>query len=196
MILDEVMPTPERVVAVHTVVKADLATTWRAVHEANLLADRSVRWLFALRDLPTLGWSRLRGRRRDFVPPSITVGDITDLEGWMLLGKDEEHELAFGSVGKFWQRDYGWVEVAPEAFAAFDEPGFAKTVAGISLRPYGNLQTLLSYESRTSATSEDARQKFGRYWFVLRPFIRLVMRRAVAAIAREAEQPAAAVPVR
>lgn len=191
MILDDVMPQAERSVAAHTLVDADLATTWRAIREANLIADRSVRWLFALRDLPTFAWNRARGRAAEVVPPSIRFDDIVKLEGWMLLGEEPEHEVVAGSIGKFWRRDYGWVDVTPDGFAAFDEPGFAKTVAGLSLRPYAAARTLLTYESRTTTTSDEARRQFGRYWFVLRPFVGLVMRRAVAAIRAEAERASA-----
>ncbi len=196
MILDDVMPHPEHALVAHTVVEANIEATWRAVREANLLADRSVRWLFAARDLPNLAWNRLRGRPTAFVPPSITVGEIAQLEGWTILGEEPEREFVFGSVGKFWQRDFGWADVPPEDFAAFDEPGFAKTTAGLSLRPYGSGRTLLSYESRTATTSDDARRRFGRYWFVLRPFIGLVMRRALTAIRRHAERTTAPIEVR
>lgn len=187
MILDDVMPEPEHAVVAHTLVNADAAATWRAIHEANLFADRSVRWLVALRDLPTFAWNWVRRRPAELVPPSITFDDIVQLEGWMLLGEEPERELVAGSIGRFWQRDYGWIDVAPSEFAAFDEPGFAKTVAGLSLRPYGARRTLISYESRTSTTSDDAARRFRRYWFVLQPFVSLVMRRALAAIRAEAE---------
>lgn len=196
MILDQVMPHPDHAVVAHAVVEADAATTWRAVHEANLFADRAVRWLFALRDLPSFLWERARGRSAELVPPSITFDDIAQLEGWMLLGEEPRRELVAGSIGRFWQRDYGSIDVAPSEFAGFDEPGFAKTAAGISIRSYGDRRTLLSYESRTSTTSADAARQFGRYWFVLRPFVGLVMRRAVAAIRVEAERASAEVGVR
>jgi len=188
MILDEVMPNSEHSVVAHAVVEADAATTWRAVHEANLFTDRTVRWLIALRDLPSFAWDRIRGRPAELVPPSITFDDILQLEGWTLLGEEPRRELVAGSIGRFWERGYGWTDVAAEEFAGFSEPGFAKTVAGISIRSYGDQRTLVSYESRTSTTSADAARQFGRYWFVLRPFVGLVMRRAVAAIRVEAER--------
>lgn len=187
MLLDEVMPEAEHAVVVRTVVDADAATTWRAVHEANLVGDRAVRWLVGARDLPSYAWNQLWRRPAKLVPPSITFDDIVELDEWMLLGEVREREVVLGSIGRFWQRDYGWSAVEPEGFAAFSAPGFAKTVAGISLQPYGDRQTQVTYESRTSTTSADAERKFRRYWFVLRPFVGLVMRRALAAIRSEAE---------
>lgn len=191
MILDDVMPAPEHSVVAHAVIEADADATWRAVHEANLFADRRVRWLIELRDLPSFVWERIRGRTAELAPPSITFDDILQLEGWVLLGEEPQRELVAGSIGRFWERGYGWTDVPASEFAEFDEPGFAKTVAGISIRPYGDQRTLLTYESRTATTSADAARQFGRYWFVLRPFVGVVMRRAVAAIQGEAERRAA-----
>lgn len=183
MILDGVLPQPEFAYVTHAVIDADPDATWRAMLEANLLGGRATRALFALRELP----STLRRRERTRTPPRVTFGGFGDVEGWVRLGEEPGRELVLGSIGRFWRRDYGWREVAAADFAAFDEPGYAKTVIGISLRPYG-ARTLLSYESRTSTTSAAAHRRFRPYWLLLRPGIGIVMRRAVAAIRTEAER--------
>lgn len=184
MILDRVLPDAEFAYATHAVVDAGPDATWQAVLNANLLDGRLTRALFALRELP----STLLRRERPAPLPRVTFGGFGDVEGWVRLGEEPGRELVLGAIGRFWQRGYGWREVAPEDFVAFDEPGYAKTVAGISLRPYG-ARTLLSYESRTVTTSAGARCRFRPYWLLLRPGIGVVMRSAVAAIRAEAERP-------
>jgi hypothetical protein len=187
MLLDQFMPAPQYSVRVRAAVRADIDTTWAAVHEANLFADRWVRALFGLRDGPTRLWHRLRGRPDQQVPRSITFDDIAQLPSWMVLGENPPHEAILGSVGRFWQHDYGWREVPPEEFAAFNEPGYAKTLAAMRLQRLIDGRTLVTYDSRTSTTSDDARRRFRLYWLVLRFGIWLVMKRALAAIQSEAE---------
>jgi hypothetical protein len=187
MIVDEVMPVAEYRVRVRSAVRADLETTWAAVHEANLFADPWVRGLFAIRDLPTRLWHRLRGQPAESVPRSITFRDIAEMPNWVVLGEDPPRETVLGSVGRFWQHDYGIREVAPSEFAGFAETGYAKTVAAIRLERLVDGRTLMTYESRTTTTSAEARRRFRLYWVVLRFGIWLVMKRSLAAIRAEAE---------
>ena len=92
-----------------------------------------------------------------------------------------------GLIGQFWHRDYGIVRTSSEEFASFDRPGYAKTVAGFTLHPHGEGRTLLTYESRTVSTDAAARGRFAAYWFVLRPFVRLMLRGALVSMKRSAE---------
>ncbi|MCZ7528456.1 MAG: hypothetical protein M5U14_20050 [Acidimicrobiia bacterium] len=181
------MPDRRFAVAVHRLVDAGPDATYRAIHAADLLGDRVVRGLFAARELPDRVVARLRGEPLEPVPRRFTLDDVAALEGWTLLGEEPGVEIVLGSVGRFWERDYGWVEVPAEEWATFAEPGYAKTVAGLSIRPYGDHRTLVSYESRTTTTDEEARRRFRRYWWLLRPFLGIVMSRALDAIRREAE---------
>lgn len=115
----------------------------------------------------------------------MTGGD----SGWVLLRDEPGVEFLIGLVGQFWHRDYGIVRVPRSGFADFDEPGYAETLAGLSLRPYGSHRTLLTYESRTITTDPVAHRRFAGYWRVLRPFVALLTRSALITIAREAEAP-------
>ena len=96
--------------------------------------------------------------------------------------------LSHCAVGRFWERDYGGIEVAANEFVGFAEPGYAKTVAGLSISPYGQNRSVLTYESRTAPTSADAARRLRLYWGVLRPFIVVVMKAAVRAMRAEAER--------
>lgn len=44
------------------------------------------------------------------------------------------------------------------------QPGYAKTVYSLSLRPLDERRTLLSGAMRTATTDEQARRWFRRYW--------------------------------
>lgn len=192
MLLDEVMPDTSFQVVVHEIVAADRATTWEAIFAANLAADPAMRVLSAVREAPNriVGW--WRGEAREPMPDTFTFADIGDVAGWVTLAEDPPNEHVAGAVGRFWERDYGWVDVEPDEFAGYAEPGHAKTAVGFSLRDYGAAHTLLSYDSRTTCTDEDALRRFRRYWLLLRPFLPVIMGRASRAIGREAEQRAGA----
>jgi hypothetical protein len=43
------------------------------------------------------------------------------------LGESPGRELAFGAVGKFWQPNIKWRDVAADEFASFSEPGWARS---------------------------------------------------------------------
>ncbi|MGZ6707534.1 MAG: hypothetical protein ACXVFN_11390, partial [Solirubrobacteraceae bacterium] len=49
-------------------------------------------------------------------------------------------------------------------FAAFAEPGYAKTVYALSVRALDDGRTLLSGLMRTATTDKHAREWFRRYW--------------------------------
>jgi hypothetical protein len=75
----------------------------------------------------------------------------------------------------------------PEGFAAFDEPGWGKIAANLSVRPYGNGRSLLSYEARTAMTDEESRKRFGRYWTVVSPFVGVIMQATLRTVRADAE---------
>ena len=119
-------------------------------------------------------------------------GQGGDLPGWMGLGEDPPREIAFGAIGKYWQLDITWLDPVPktaEEFAAFDEPGWGKIAANLSVRPYGEGRSLLSYEARTAMTDVDSRTKFGRYWTVVSPFVGVIMRATLQSVKVYAEGP-------
>jgi hypothetical protein len=183
MIIDEYLPRYDVVLAEHIVVDADPVTTWHAARELDFttvhtpLLD-SAMWA---RGLP----ARLRGRPRPEIPRlSIAAGD--SLPGWLSLGEREGHETALGAVGKFWQGTIEWRDVPLAEFTGFTEPGYGKIACNFSVRPYGPDRSLLTYECRTATTDEIARRKFARYWLVIRPFVRHIMRATLRTIAANA----------
>lgn len=94
--------------------------------------------------------------------------------------------MAFGAVGKFWQPNIEWREVPPAEFAEFHEPGWGKIACNFAVQARDDARTLLTYECRTATTDATARRKFARYWWLIRPFVRHIMRATVATIAADA----------
>jgi hypothetical protein len=117
----------------------------------------------------------------------LVLSEGDPLPGWLVLGERPGVELAFGAVGKFWQPNIEWHDVAADEFASYDEPGWGKIVANFAVLPYGTRATLLTYECRTVTTDPASRQKFLRYWTVIRPFVAHILRATVRTIRDNAE---------
>jgi hypothetical protein len=173
MLIDEYMPIYDVSDAVATVVEADLATTWTALMEVDLIDVGRKRPLVAvlgaLRILPDIIGHLLHGERPPRQPAHLTLRDLTtiplDHGGWVLLGLREQDEIALGLVGKFWRPVIEFARVSSAAeFRDFREPGFARTIYALSVRALDPQHTLLSGVMRTATTDEDARRWFRRYW--------------------------------
>lgn len=173
MLVDEFMPAYDVSDAVATVVEADLATTWAALLDVDLIdvgrKQPLVAVLGALRLLPEIVSHLLHGELPSQQPEHLSLRDLTtiplDKGGWVLLGLREQDEIALGLVGKFWRPviEFGNVSTIAE-FQDFAEAGFAKTVYALGVRPLDSRRTLLSGVMRTATTDEHARRWFRRYW--------------------------------
>jgi hypothetical protein len=187
MLIDRFLPKYDVTLDCETRVDAPPEETYRAIREADL-RDPVISALFALRELPMRLARRLRGEHAPPAPRTITLGTIThDGPGWTVLADKPGRELVIGSVGRFWERDYGGRPVRAEEFVSFREPGYAKLAIAFSLWPDGLGGTLLRYEARTLTTDATAYRKFHRYWGLIRPGVALVMRSALHRIKLEAE---------
>ena len=98
------------------------------------------------------------------------------MEGWVGLAEERGREIAFGAVAKPWMAEIEWKTVPPFDFAGFAEPGWAKIAASISVREYGSQRSILTYEARTAMTDDASRERFGRYWMLVSPFVGTIMR--------------------
>ena len=172
MLVDEFLPVYDVSDAVATVVEADVATTWDALMQVDLIEVGRTRpligFLGALRALPEIVGQVLHGEAPSQAPTQLRLLDMTKLSlgagGWVLLGERPLDELALGMVGKFWRPVITYAQVTPEGFGDFAEPGYAKTVYSLSVRAFDERQTLLSGVMRTATTDEQARKWFRRYW--------------------------------
>ena len=173
MIADEFLPVFDVSDSVATVVHADLARTWDALMDVDLIdvgrRRPLVGFLGALRSLPDIVGHVLHGEGVPRPPEWLRLRDLSELPmnegGWVLLAERPHDEIGLGLVGKFWRPVIEFATVpSAEAFRAFDEPGFAKTVYSLSVRTIDAAQTLLTGTMRTGTTDERARTWFRRYW--------------------------------
>jgi hypothetical protein len=114
-----------------------------------------------------------------------------------LLGERRGGELALGLAGKFWRPVIEYAHVPAERFRDFGEPGYAKTIYALSVRPLAGGRSLLSGLMRTATTGEHARRWFRRYWtfgvgsgahILVHALLEMIRQTAEDAPAAEAEQ--------
>jgi len=172
MLVDDLLPEYDVSDAVATVFDADLATTWDTLMEVDLIDVGRKRPLVgilgAIRILPDIVGHMLHGEPPQRPPEHLRLRDITQLSldkgGWVLLGERFRDEIALGLVGKFWRPVIEFAKVPADRFREFAEPGFAKTIYALSVRPVGPHRTVLSGTMRTATTDAQARRWFRRYW--------------------------------
>lgn len=194
MLLDHFLPRYDHVEIQRIVVAAPPDVVYAAIRTTNL-RDPVIDLLSAIRELPNRVVRRMRGTPEPLAPSSITFETLATPEmGFQLLAEEPGIEMVVGAVGRFWKRDYGWHDVAPEAFTDFAEPGFAKLALSLRVQSLGEDMSLLCYEVRTATTNEEARKRFRRYWRVIHHGAAIVMHRALVRIRFQAERKHAMAP--
>ncbi|MFN8580320.1 MAG: hypothetical protein U0163_04990 [Gemmatimonadaceae bacterium] len=144
---------------------------------------RSVRWMFSLRAWAEHVASLVRWKRRE-PRPTMSALRLIDLprEGeWVALGEAPPREIVFGAIGRFWSGETRWTPIDASRFAAFDMPGFARIGCNFVVQPVGEGRVQVTYEAH-STTSPGARRAFRRYWFVVSPFVGVIMRATLSVI--------------
>lgn len=191
LVIERCLPRYDAGLVEHVIVDTDVATTWRALKAFDLLSVRTPLLTASIwvRDLPNR-LTRWRGKETAPAIERLTLDD--GLPGWVVLGEEPEREFAFGAIGVFWKPEITWQGVTSAEFADFAEPGYGKIAACFALVPYGPSRTLVAYEVRTATTSPDAARGFGRYWRLVRPFVRHILRASLRTLKHdvEARQPA------
>ena len=188
LLIDRHMPSYDATVRRHHVVEAPVAETYAAVLSADFTQTGPlVRVLNELRALPIRVGAWLRGEAPPRTTDPLRLGDLPERGTWVRLDEAVGEEVVFGAVGAVWQPDIEWVQVDADAFDDFDRAGYAKIAASISVRPYGEGRTLVTYEARTAATDAASRRRFRRYWGLVAPFAGYMMGRALERIAADAE---------
>jgi len=180
-LIDEFLPVFQFRERHELVTKAKPAALLNAVFLPGVMEDPLARLFIRLREVPDR-WLRRRsglaGR------PGFGIDDF------MILGRDTDHEIAFGLVGRFWQRDYGLVALAQPKlqFAGFSEPGLAKLVLNFSTEALADGRTRLMTETRVYCVDRSAVRRFRPYWWLIRPVSGLIRRRLLARIRDTAER--------
>jgi hypothetical protein len=91
-----------------------------------------------------------------------------------------------GAAAKPWLADPEFHGIAPEEFAGFGEPGWAKIVWNFSVERVNDTTSILKTETRVVTTDKTSRRLFRRYWAVASPGIALIRRLGLRIVKRNA----------
>jgi hypothetical protein len=174
-LLDRLMPRYDIVERHHIGVAAPADAVLAAAREVDLQGSWIARAIFRAREI-LLGAEPDAGGR-----PHGLVAETTSL-GWRVLAEEPGRELVVGAVTRPWEANVTFEGLAPEAFAAFDDPGYVKIAWTLRADPVDGAHTIFRTETRALATDASARARFRRYWACLSPgiiLIRLVLLRPV-----------------
>jgi hypothetical protein len=182
-LLDRFLPEPE-VDEYHRIRVAAPASVTFAVAEAmDLQGSPLVQGIFWLRSVPSL----LRGE--PYRPEgSRGLLEETLSNGWGVLAEEPGREIVVGAYTQPWHQEVTFHALAPDRFAAFDEPGFAKIVWTLSAEPLGEHDSAFVTRTRVVTTDEESRRKFRLYWAPMSAGIILIRYAGLPLVKREAER--------
>jgi hypothetical protein len=141
-----------------------------------------------VRRLPNRIYRWFRGRKPlTLEATSYQLAELNGCGAWVKLAEKPDEEFVFGLIGKFWQLHYGAMPIKAQEFAAFAQPGYAKTACSFVVQPDGAGHSLVTYEVRTATTDATARRWFSCYWRSIAPCVAYLMQRALRAIKDEVE---------
>ena len=185
VILDRVLPQPFVAIDESVVVDARPGDAWTAVRELDLMRVRTPLLTASMwvRGLP----ARFAGRDVPPPPELKLTGTGTPLPGWVHLGETDD-EICLGAVGRFWTPTIEWRDVDAADFPGFAEPTWGKIAFSISVRPYGEQRSLVTYDCRTATFDDASARAFARYWHLIRRFVGHIMRATLATIRTDAER--------
>lgn len=166
--LDRFIFRPRLMEVDHVDVAAPPERVYETARHLDLASSAWIRALFALRTLP------------------LSIDDLgRQRPGFRILADEPGRGFAVGAIGRFWKLEIPFVDVEPEQFASFSEPGYARVAWALESEPHGDAGTRLWLELRLDATDDEAWRKVRRYFRVVGPFSRLIRRHTLALHARE-----------
>lgn len=143
--------------------------------------DLCIRRLIGLREIP----ARVAGaflREKPLPPAPFGLSDF------LLLERDENRDIAYGLLGRFWRPNFGLIKLQDSAaFATFEQPGVAKLVLSFATQIRDDGVVRLMTETRVHCPDRFSRLLFMPYWFIIRPASGFIRRRILTAIKRTTE---------
>jgi hypothetical protein len=164
-----------------TTIRAPAEVTYASAREVDLHRAPLVRGLFRAR-------RRLMGGRNAPVITAESFLDEVQALGWRVLAEEPGRELVMGAVTRPWLADVAFRGVAPEEFAAFQEPDYVKIAWTIGVTPLGDGRSVFHTETRVVATDRVARARFRRYWTLASPGIVIIRWEMLRLVRCEAER--------
>lgn len=187
--LDVLVPVPRILEVDHVDLAAEPARVWELVRHANLARSPLIRALFTIRGLP----ARIAGAPPE--PAEIvldTLRSTPEQPGFQILHDEPPREVAVGAIGRVWEPSIPFVHVPDAAaFAAFDEPDYAKVAWAIRVEPRGERDCRVSVEVRVATTDEASWASLRRYFRLIAPGSHFIRRSALAQLVRELGTPEA-----
>ena len=162
-------------------VAAPAALTFAATQAIGLQRSALVRAIIHGRE------RLLRVRGESVWPPGGLAAQMRHW-GWSVLAEEAGREVVLGTVTQPWRGDVRFRTLTPDAFVAFDEPGYVKILSVIAVEPVGSAASIVRTETRVATTDPVARARFRRYWAVFSPGIVLIRRALLRLIRRDAER--------
>lgn len=161
------MPSPRHAETIRIFVKANPETTWETVRHFDMATVPWVRALFRLRTLTDILHSEGHNVSRH---ASIGVDQIAENnKGFKILSEKPGNEVVVGAIGKFWHLNIPFMEIAPENFSVYQEPGWGQVAWALNVDPYLGGSTV-SIEVRITATDRKSWRRLWRYYQLIGPF--------------------------
>jgi len=180
-LVDGFMPKYEVREVHETKVEAPAETAYATAQELDLHRSTIVRAIFTGREL-LMGAEH---SKRDH-PPGL-LAEVLAL-GWRVLAEEPGRELVIGAITQPWTPNVEFRGLAPDEFATFDEPGYAKIVWTLGAEPHGASRSVFRTETRVATTDPEARKRFRRYWSIYSPGILLIRYEMLRLVRTEAER--------
>jgi hypothetical protein len=180
-LLDRFMPAYDIAERHHVRVDAPADITFAAACEADLMDSSVVRAIFRSREV-------LLGSTPEEAAQPHGLLAFTTSTGWGVLAEIPGREVVVGAVTQPWQANVVFRALAPDAFKAFDEPGYVKIVWTLRADPIGAAASVFRTETRALATDAAARRAFRRYWSVFSPGIIAIRWMMLGPVKTEAER--------
>ena len=154
--LDRYIPQPDVRERFETTIHAPADVVMGVARGIDMQSVPTVRAIFRLRE-----WFM-----RASPPPRVPRGLLEETRalGWQLLEERPGRLVVCGAACQPWLPDVKFSPVAPERFAAFDEPLRVKIAWTLEAHPLSSDATRFVQETRAVATDEEARRLFRRYW--------------------------------
>jgi len=165
--LDRFIPVPEVAEQHHISVHAPAATVLAVAREIELLNSPLVRTLIKAREIALGGEADRRTHPAALIPQMLSIG-------WVILAEEPDREIVLGAVTKPWEANTVFRSVPPDAFAAFDEPGYVKIAWTLRAIPHGAGASTFYTETRVCTTDAATRARFRNYWSFVAPGVKLI----------------------
>jgi hypothetical protein len=183
--LDRFMPVYDVAERHHIRIAAPADVAFAAACEANLNDSAIVRAIFKSREL-------ILGSHAEQATQPRGLLALTTSLGWGVLAEIPGREVVMGAVTQPWKANVVFRKIAPELFAAFDEPDYVKITWTLRADPISASTSVFRTETRALATDASARRAFKRYWSVFSPGIVVIRWMMLWPLKAEAERHARA----